>query len=603
MFSGIRIRPAFAQAKKTTTCSGLVAVSVATRSPGESPASSRPAASRSERASSSAYVVSTPRQSIATRAGVVRARSRIQRPRVSSPAHEELRHDGDEAVGLLPEEEVAAAGEELDAGARNPEREQGRVPGVHNCILRPVEDERRRSDPCDAVERVECRPRRCLRAPGLDRLRRSLAVAQDPLDELRVGLRRERVLDELAQGGAAREQLHGLLGHREGLGAAGRGAREHEPVDALRLSERELLRDHAAKARPEHVRPLDAGLVEHLRRVGGQLGSRIRPGWSIALADAAVVEQDHVEGSRQRLDDRLPAPAGIAEPVDQEQRRAAAMTLPGELHCIPSSGSIRRRRRTRSAAGSASPPGTKKTSRMKSVPRMKSGSDSGVRQHRRQILDPRGAGERAEPLVGERVEEAAEERAVARPGAAEHDHHEQRQGEARRRHLRRRAGRGRAARRRRRAVARNEASTKASSLKGRAAARAPRRARSFSRIACQTRPGELSRPPSARDEHDRRVTEREPVEVLRVEDADEGVRDRLEVQPEALLAAGQPVGVLLHQHLPGLRERERHHRERDPADAQADRAEHERQDDPDAGDGEQRGHEPHSHFVSAIVIT
>ena len=65
----------------------------------------------------------------------------------------------------------------------------------------------------------------------------------------------------------ARQQLHRLLGHRERLRPAGRRAGEHEPVDALRSGERELLRDHAAEARAEHVGALDPGLVEHLRRV------------------------------------------------------------------------------------------------------------------------------------------------------------------------------------------------------------------------------------------------------------------------------------------------------------------------------------------------
>jgi hypothetical protein len=98
--------------------------------------------------------------------------------------------------------------------------------------------------------------------------------------------------------------------------------------------------------------------------------------------------------------------------------------------------------------------------------------------------------------------------------------------------------------------------------------------------------------PAHDHEHDRGVREREPVEVLRVQDADERVRDRLEVQAEALLAARQLVGVLLHEHLAGLRERERDHRERDPAHTQADRAEHERDDDPDHGDHQQRRRQP-----------
>ena len=51
------------------------------------------------------------------------------------------------------------------------------------------------------------------------------------------------------------------------------------------------------------------------------------------------------------------------------------------------------------------------------------------------------------------------------------------------------------------------------------------------------------------------------------------------------------VRVLLHEHLARLGERERHHREGDPADAEADRAEHERHDDAGHGDDEQRlGH-------------
>ena len=72
---------------------------------------------------------------------------------------------------------------------------------------------------------------------------------------------------------------------------------------------------------------------------------------------------------------------------------------------------------------------------------MKSGSESGVSKHRGQILHAaRSPASAPSRWSSERVEEAAEQRAVARAGAADHDHHEQRQREARRRHLRRRAG-------------------------------------------------------------------------------------------------------------------------------------------------------------------
>ena len=134
-------------------------------------------------------------------------------------------------------------------------------------------------------------------------------------------------------------------------------------------------------------------------------------------------------------------------------------------------------------------------------------------------------------------------------------------------------------------VQRNEASTNAISLKPNGRRPITSTRRSFSRIACQTWPGRGRDGVAHDEEDDDRVAEREPVEVLRVQDADEEVGQRIGVEAEALLPAGQLIRVLLHEHLAGLRERERHHREGDPADTQADRAEQQRHEDP--GD---RGH-------------
>ena len=98
------------------------------------------------------------------------------------------------------------------------------------------------------------------------------------------GRRRQRVLDEPPQrdGGLERRRLghetERLLGHRARLRPAGRRACEHEPVDAVGISQSELLRDHAAEARAYDVRPVDAGLVEHLDRIAGHLGCRVRAG-------------------------------------------------------------------------------------------------------------------------------------------------------------------------------------------------------------------------------------------------------------------------------------------------------------------------------------
>ena len=95
------------------------------------------------------------------------------------------------------------------------------------------------------------------------------------------------------------------------------------------------------------------------------------------------------------------------------------------------------------------------------------------------------------------------------------------------------------------------------------------------------RPGDDSTAQRTMKKTQRDEGEREPVEVLRVDDADEGLRQLRVVGAEALLAVRPVVRVLEREHRPGLRERERHHRERDSGDAQADVAE-------DSGEHERR---------------
>ena len=95
---------------------------------------------------------------------------------------------------------------------------------------------------------------------------------------------------------------------------------------------------------------------------------------------------------------------------------------------------------------------------------------------------------------------------------------------------------------------------------------------SFSRIACQTRPGDDSTAQRTMKKTTREEGEREPVEVLRVDDADERLRQLRVVGAEALFAVRPVVRVLEREHGAGLRERERHHRERDPGDAQRRRS-------------------------------
>ena len=68
------------------------------------------------------------------------------------------------------------------------------------------------------------------------------------------------------------------------------GAVEDDAADALRMGERELLRDRAAHRRPDDVRPLETERLHEGGCVGGEVGDLEGPVRSRRAADAAVVE-------------------------------------------------------------------------------------------------------------------------------------------------------------------------------------------------------------------------------------------------------------------------------------------------------------------------
>ncbi len=70
------------------------------------------------------------------------------------------------------------------------------------------------------------------------------------------------------------------------------------------------------------------------------------------------------------------------------------------------------------------------------------------------------------------------------------------------------------------------------------------------------------------------VGERDPVEVAGVDHADQQVGEVGDVEAQAFLAAGDAARVLVDQDRARLRKGKRDHRERDPGDAQRDRAQH-----------------------------
>ena len=282
---------------------------------------------------------------------------------------------------------------------------------------------------------------------------------------------RERVLDEAPQRDLGRQR--GRLGDAARPSAAASGTRGPPGVVQARTSlstrsgrgERELLRDHAAEARADDVRALDPGRVEHgdgVRRPSAR--AVYGPGRHVALADAAVVVE-RARGSPPRAArGPAPSPSVRSRALHEQQRRPGAAHLVGDPNVAvrrlldrrcsrarlrlgarrgsprrPRSSSASPLRRGRSRARPTSPPGRKNTSRMKSVPEHEQRLGQRHAQHARQVLDALGVGPVEQPVVEERVERAAEDRAPARAGATDHDHEQQREREGGRRHVRRRA--------------------------------------------------------------------------------------------------------------------------------------------------------------------
>ena len=112
----------------------------------------------------------------------------------------------------------------------------------------------------EPVERVEGRARGGLRLPAAEvgrvRERGSATISLDELRSARAGRAsafstKRRSASSGGSVGACGDQRHRPLRHRERARPARRRAGEHEPVDALRVREGELLRDHPAEARAD----------------------------------------------------------------------------------------------------------------------------------------------------------------------------------------------------------------------------------------------------------------------------------------------------------------------------------------------------------------
>ena len=327
-----------------------------------------------------------PPQSIATRAGVVRARSRIQRP-IVSPALIA-------GTPSRPRRSAPAAPRRRD-GRRRGRARRGQ-PGSAARAARRCGSRRRRPRCRAGSASARRSPRRGRAAskaapaaacalPASGGLAVRAPVREDLVDDRLVRVRRERVLDEasqrdLAQRRRARHQLHRLL--------AASGTTPARPAWCTRAragrrapgaASGELLGDHPAEARAEHVRPLHPGLVEHLRRASAASSAAVYGPGGASLSPMPRLSKRITSKARgEPLEHRAPSPSGRSRARGSGAAAHPAVAFPGDASRALASSASSRPRRRGGCASLASPPGTKKTSRMKSVPRMKSGSESGV---------------------------------------------------------------------------------------------------------------------------------------------------------------------------------------------------------------------------------
>ena len=278
-----------------------------------------------------------PASSIAIRSGVIRARSRMILSIVCSLMPRNSVDDPDERVGLLPEEQVPGAVEAARRVHPRSGRRAARALRWSTTLSSvPGEDQRRRGDlAVDALEASCPQPPAPASRPDRAGSRRAVRRARRrarPAGSRRARSRRSGAAPPRARATAPRRRARIVTsGIGTASGAARRRAAEHEPVDALGRVDGELLRDHPAEARPEHVRALDARLVEHLQRVAGHLRAVYGPS---GLSDSPMPRLSNADDAVALARARArpgPSPSGRSRAPGSG---AAARPLPCDSHAI-----------------------------------------------------------------------------------------------------------------------------------------------------------------------------------------------------------------------------------------------------------------------------
>ena len=111
-------------------------------------------------------------------------------------------------------------------------------------------------------------------------------------------------------------------------GAAGHRAEQHQPAHAVRVVQRDALRDHAAQREPHDVRRGHRAGIQHIDDVADEVVQRQCALDVSRLPMPAQVETQYAEVGREVGSDVVPARAVRADTVDQHDRRPIATLVP-----------------------------------------------------------------------------------------------------------------------------------------------------------------------------------------------------------------------------------------------------------------------------------
>jgi hypothetical protein len=185
------------------------------------------------------------------------------------------------ASGSSQKKRCPSPGSNDQLRADDPAGEQPRVPRVDNLVGGTVQDQRAGPDASlpelAVVTRAGCR----LSTPSAQVMTscRSLA-AQNAVHEVRPmhdGCRRQSALDQAPrlrvplQPPGRPEQSHERRRHRVRERPSRRRAGENQPVDALRMLDREILGDHSAQTGARYVSGVDADVVEYAHDIAAHV--------------------------------------------------------------------------------------------------------------------------------------------------------------------------------------------------------------------------------------------------------------------------------------------------------------------------------------------